>query len=156
MDGVKRWEQEECLAHCFEDTWHRRAEAEKSHRPYCSACGMARELSRKLFGWDLHVHHLSYQHEGHELSHELIPVCMNCHKWIEKHKPRQFSRGDSFLTFNALIGELVWTLGSLAPGNYYKRLKTDCVSKEEAANKILFPNQTLADLLGSTPRERIN
>lgn len=48
--------------------------------PACATCHLPRDMARRWYDQDLHVHHLSYEHLGAELDSDLEAKCARCHR----------------------------------------------------------------------------
>lgn len=58
----------------------RRQQAIVDSENKCEDCELPRWLSSFVYGQDLHVHHLSYAHLGHEADEDLQVLCARCHE----------------------------------------------------------------------------
>ena len=93
----------------------------------CAKCGSTTSLQ---------VHHLSYQHLGHELDNELVVLCASCHRQVHNHSvntvatsPKTVSRASSKpykrknTAYNPYIRKHLFTKPSRKKSIFYKPYK---------------------------------
>lgn len=78
--------------------WKLRSKAEAVRRPWCPICFFRSWVGHGERRLGENRHHATYKHNGHELSHEIINLCRECHKDVEADKLAlgRGPRGDSF------------------------------------------------------------
>lgn len=60
--------------------WKSRRSIFLTNNGCCFRCHLPRWMAIIAYDQDLHVHHISYAHIGHELDSELSPLCRRCHE----------------------------------------------------------------------------